>query len=394
MESGWQTVARRKQATASQPSPPINPSLPINPYTPYNNKPLYSQMVKTKTLANTSQPPQLPKTLPSTSAMAASPSPPQSPPPSKPVYYFSPHSPTKLRFPPSSQFTEWRGRCFRCCRTGHSSAACRNPMRCGKCWGEGHMGAKCTAQTLNPAAMPYWTKKHNRPVSPPRQTSPFEELLKPCPLAVHSFPNSRPKRLAYYVTRDAATKAELNKLALGVVFNTHGYEYGFALKDIVGFALRTKLVQASEISIGRLDRDRFLIILPHGMAPETFINATTPELWDAGFSFQPWSETDGANLILPEYKVLVELRNIPPHLFREQQVQKILATFGTFLGSIPPTEMAELSVWAAVVAVDRLEKVPEEQRCMIWDQNTSFRSPQRIGLVLLSTKLLICQSFL
>lgn len=221
------------------------------------------------------------------------------------------------------------------------------------------MGSRCNAQTLNPAAMPYWSK-NKWPATPPKQASPFEELLKPCPQAIQALPNNRPKRLSYHLDRDQATLSELSKLASGVVFDTHGHEYNFSLKDVVGFATRTKLVQSSEISIGRLAKDRFLIMLPHGMAPQTFIEGTTPELWDAGFSFQPWSELDGANTVLPEYKVLIDLHNIPPHLFRDKQVQKVVSTFGTYLGSIPPVDIADLSVWTAVVAVNRLEKVPEE----------------------------------
>lgn len=145
---------------------------------------------------------------------------------------------------------------------------------------------------------------------------------------------------------------------------------GFSPQDVLGFALRTELVEATEISIGRLGQDRFLIVLPHGMAPETFITATSPELWDAGFSFQPWSETDGANLILPDYKVLIDLFNIPPHLFREQEIHKAVSTFGIYLGSIPAKDILDLSVWTAVVAVDRLEKVPQELPCLISPRNT------------------------
>lgn len=190
-EHEWQTVARGKRSPAT--------SLHPNPYTPYFNKPLYSQIVQT-----TTQAPFIPKTQPCQTAMSP-PTPPDSPPPTKATYYFSPHSPTKLRFPPSSHFPEWRGRCFRCCRQGHNAAACRNPLRCGKCWGEGHMGTKCTAKTLNPAAMPYWSNKQTKPATAPNQGSPFEELLRPSPQAVHAFPVSRPKRLEYYVSRDAAT---------------------------------------------------------------------------------------------------------------------------------------------------------------------------------------------
>ncbi|XP_078158692.1 uncharacterized protein LOC144554246 isoform X3 [Carex rostrata] len=74
------------------------------------------------------------------------PSPPRSQ--SKAMFYVSPHSPF-LRFPPSPSYEEWRGRCFKCCRTGHNAASCQNPIKCGKCWLDGHVGTRCTENVLN-----------------------------------------------------------------------------------------------------------------------------------------------------------------------------------------------------------------------------------------------------
>lgn len=358
MEGEWQLVSRRKpNPTTALPKPHINL------YTPFNNKPLYSQITKSliPPIQNTTRAPIPPPANRIT--MASPPSPPShpsSPPPTQATYYFSPHSPTQLRFPPSSHFTEWRGRCFRCCRTGHTSAACRNPMRCGKCWGEGHMGTRCTANTLNPAAMPYWANRAKPQPAPAPKPTPLDELLKPCPRAAQAMPSNRPKRLEYHCRRDASTLSELDKLKSGVVFNTHGNELGFSLQDVMGFATRTNKVQASEISIAKLNREKFLIILPFGLAPETFINATGSELWDAGFSFQPWSPLDGSRMVLPLFQAFIDLHDIPPHLFEEPEVMKVVQTFGTFVVSIPSKDPADLSRWSLVVAVSSLEKIPEE----------------------------------
>lgn len=222
------------------------------------------------------------------------------------------------------------------------------------------MGARCTANVLNPAAMPYWSHRAKPLPAPIPKASPFDDLLKYCPQAAPALPANRPKRLDYHCLRDASTMTELEKLKSGVVFNTHGNELGFSLQDVLGFATRTNKVQASEISIARLSKEKFLIMLPHGLAPETFINATGPELWDAGFTFQPWSQLDGAKMVLPEFKALLDLHDIPPHLFNESEVKKVVMTFGTFLGSVPPADPADLSKWTLVVAVHRLEKIPEE----------------------------------
>lgn len=115
----WTTVSRRKTTNKNL---TVASSSRVATYIPY--KPLYSRVVSS---LNTSskQLHTIPISLPlKAKPSMAAPSPPSSPPPTQASYYFSPHSPTKLRFPPSSTFTEWRGRCFRCCRTGHNSAAC------------------------------------------------------------------------------------------------------------------------------------------------------------------------------------------------------------------------------------------------------------------------------
>lgn len=362
-QGDWTVVNRRRGgSTYGGHSLTLNHSQ-VNTYTPF--KPLYSTVASSQPpLKSLPSPPRtqpilIPKPNRQTTTMTT-PSPPGSPPPANATYYFSPHSPTQLRFPPSSHFTEWRGRCFRCCRTGHNSALCRNPMRCGKCWGEGHMGTRCKSNVLNPAAMPYWSNRTRQPTKPVT-TSPIDELLlKPCPMAAPALPSNRPKRLSACIERDSEIAAEIAKLGSSVIFDTHGHELGFKLDDIAGFATRTKVVATNEISIGMLSPGKFLITLPSGMAPETFINATTPELWDAGFTFQPWSPLEGARLVVPEYKALLTLEGLPPFLRKEPILAKAVAGIGTFLGTVPQQGTPDLSLWTLAVAVDRLERIPDE----------------------------------
>lgn len=218
-------------------------------------------------------------------------------------------------------------------------------MRCGKCWGEGHTGFRCKTNMLNPAALPYWSNKAQQPPAKTEPKKSFDDLLlKPCPLSAPAMPANRPKRLAYFADRDPAFLQEIARLNNAVVFDTHGLEKGFKLTDVAGFAQRTKLVSKADISIGILADDRFLIMLPEGVAPETFINRTTPKLWDAGFTFQPWSPLDGARLVLPEYKALLTLSNVPPPLRREKDLAGAISTFGIYLGLIPQEDPPNLSI--------------------------------------------------
>lgn len=236
-------------------------------------------------------------------------------------------------------------------------------MKCGKCWGEGHVGTRCTAKVLNPAALPYWinNKKRNT-ISEKAPANHMEDiLLKPCPLAAPSMPANRPTRLSSFIEKNLVT-SELTGLGNSVVFDTHGKELNFTMEDVAGFVTRTNLVDKREISIGMLSIGRFIITLPPGLAIETFINATSLSLWEAGFSFQQWSPLDGARLALPEFKVLLLLEGIPPYLHKEAFIGRACSTFGTYLGSVPQPEtpMQNLSQMTVAVAVERLERVPIE----------------------------------
>lgn len=124
----WQLVSRRRRypenwrEKADQP-----PKTAAWPFVPYAKT--YAQTVSIpSSIPNPKQPrlnhqptPNSITTLTVTPTTAL-PSSPNHRPPSK--TYVSPHSPTALRFPPSPFFIEWRGRCFRCCRTGHAAASC------------------------------------------------------------------------------------------------------------------------------------------------------------------------------------------------------------------------------------------------------------------------------
>lgn len=192
-QDDWQLVTRRKRypdgwrATTTT----LNTSL-IKPYVPFSHT--YAQAVarppRTHVRPNptpthpvyTKNSP-LPITLPAlhptmTTKTATSPS---TSPPSSPnnrpntATYISPHSPTALRFPPSPLFKEWRGRCFRCCRTGHVAASCQFPAKCGKCWSDGHVGSRCSAMTrpLNAQAKPFIL------VTTPQGTTPTVKTYEP-----------------------------------------------------------------------------------------------------------------------------------------------------------------------------------------------------------------------
>lgn len=208
-EGGWQLVSHRKRSpNTTQASPEF--TMP-NPYIPYTTKQIHSG------------PANHPPSFTFSSSWNSS-RPSSSVTPTNTHYFISPHSPTRLRFPPSSTYPEWKGRCFRCYRTGHTSAKCRNPKRCGKCWMEGHIASACSKQILNPAARPY---QPTNGASKLMQGEPlFSELLSPAsnPSVHTEFLTDRVRKVHTFVRRDAAYFYELARLNNSVVVYTEGHD--------------------------------------------------------------------------------------------------------------------------------------------------------------------------
>lgn len=128
----WQVVQRRRRFPDNWRTPSNDEIDKVKSYIPYPKELTYSQVVTGNYFGGSSSG----GSTGSLNSAGSTPhtSRPNSPttPPS-PQYYYSPHSPTKLRFPPLPTYPEWHRRCFNCCRLGHAAAKCRNPRKCGKC---------------------------------------------------------------------------------------------------------------------------------------------------------------------------------------------------------------------------------------------------------------------
>lgn len=164
-EGEWQVVCRKRPyPTHWRPVVSVAAlTTRTKPYIPFQTQPTYAQVVaSTKTTPTTS-----PDTSPTSSPTAPNPTTRQ------PTYYVSPHNPTSLRFPPSHRFTEWRGRCFKCCREGHNAARCHNPKKCGRCWQDGHTGNRCKSTALNPAALLFQPAQRGNTNKPANKESGF-----------------------------------------------------------------------------------------------------------------------------------------------------------------------------------------------------------------------------
>lgn len=343
-QGGWQIVRRKKNYSTTTSSPATHSSM-AHLYQPY--QPSYAQMaaLPPKGPAKTS-----PAVTPTSSPPSSRPSTPPTPPGTK--YYTSPYSPTKLRFPPLSTYPEWRGRCFKCCRLGHNSARCRNARKCGKCWGDGHTAKDCKGgQPLNPSAKPFAPGREQ-----PQGEVLFPELsLGPKPLVRKQIPGERPQKVYSFIDRDEEYFKELRRLTNSVVITSQGLH--LSAEGIVDWAIATGLVHFDEVAVVKLKEGKYLLNLPEGLVPETFIRATPPTLWDQGVSFQQWTMLEEAAVNIPMFKVRLELTNVPEIHWRETEIIRAVSNFGIYLGTMWPSEQS-CEVWTAVVAVDDLCRIP------------------------------------
>lgn len=350
----WQEVRRRRRFPDNWRTPSDDAIDKVRPYVPYSAKPTFAQIVAGSShgSANSHSSTNSPVSSPANSRSVSPPTPPGA------QFFYSPHSPTKLRFPPNSTFPEWRGRCFRCCRTGHSQSRCRNPHKCGKCWSNGHIASQCKVTMLNPAARPFQPARHT--YKPAISEPGFEELLKGDKLPQPpTLLEGRPKKVTVFIERDEAFFKEVDNLSHAVVMYCDKQALLMEVHDVVRIAVRTKLVRAKEVKVAKLSRERFLIHLPRGLAVETFVKALPAELWEGGFSFQQWSLLDDATVRMPRFKVLLDLEGIPMPLWKDASIINGISQLGLYLGTVQPEHASDKSFWRVAVAMEDIQQIPE-----------------------------------
>lgn len=225
-------------------------------------------------------------------------------------------------------------------------------MKCGRCWKDGHPGSRCLATGPAPGDI--------RGQLPKSQVEPlFDKLLTgSLPHRWPEMPKDSPAVVTCFIHRDEEYMNETTNLGQGIVVTAIGWEGDLIADTVASYATATELVELHEISVASLSASSCLIILPPVVAPETFLRAIPSRIWDLGLDFQQWSSYSTANKAVPEYKVLLELRDVPVTLWREHYITQIVSSFGLYLGSISPPHPGDYSAWTVAIATDHLERIP------------------------------------
>lgn len=177
----------------------------------------------------------------------------------------------------------------------------------------------------------------------PRGEPSYGDLLTgPFPV-MKPMPEDRPYKVEYYVTREEEHHQEVDRLKNAVVMTWVGDDLSFEPDTVASYTARTGLVSKEEIMVAILGKGRYLIHLPAGLSPDTFIKATPPDLWDYGLSFASWTPWLDAELKVPHFRILANLVGFPIELWKEEEVIKAVSSFGTYLGSVKPDNPMDFS---------------------------------------------------
>lgn len=250
---------------------------------------------------------------------------------------------------------------------GHAAAACHFPAKCGKCWADGHIGARCNKlpqglpphqKTLNPAAAPF-KPINTAPFNPTqvRRMEPgFDSLLSGTfPHVPPTMPESDYPTQTCFIDRDVAYYQELERLKQAIVVKTVD---PLGVDKIIELCADTGLVTKEDLSFASLSGGRFLIHLPGGVDPDSLIRALPSEPWERGLDFQRWSPLEYASINIPNYTVVINIWDLPPHLYHERFVIRATSGIGLYLGTIDQVDPTNMEVYTAVIATDNLERVP------------------------------------
>lgn len=202
------------------------------------------------------------------------------------------------------------------------------------------MGSRCNAMArpLNAQAKPF------KPAPTPKVKAfepDFESLLTSTfPHVPPDLPEARTPVHSCFLERDEDYYLELQRLQRGIVVHRPDPT---PLEKIADLIAQTGMVEARELSFAHLSRSRVLVHLPEGIQPDKLISSISTEPWERGLSFQRRSPLDKASISIPNFKVIINNFDLPPHLYREKAVIRATSGMGLFLGSIAQADPIDLT---------------------------------------------------
>lgn len=195
-------------------------------------------------------------------------------------------------------------------------------------------------------------------ISPPptRKLEPhFQTLLTSQSQRPLILPEGRPEKVLCLIDRDDDFFIEVERLRKAVILK--GDQVG--ANDLIQMVVDTGLVREEKLRVARLSGGRVLVHLPNGLQVDTLITALPLESWEKGYDAQPWSEIRDAEVVLPRFKLIIDLEDFPVHMWKEEAAQRPVSCIGLYLGSIPLVDRSDYSHWRVAIATTDLGRVPD-----------------------------------
>ena len=252
--------------------------------------------------------------------------------------------------PPRGIPPEYDGRCLNCLSFNHKIATCNRPRLCARCRSPRHLAKDCKRPPVLAAAggapdsrfvrarrggssTPQGSAAE-RAVTPPDRPrprilddsceDPFSEFADRVP---PDHPAFRPWEADCYIQRDDAINSAEACMQLALVAQPSGDPGHHTTSEVLLALVAAAGVRAEDIRVKKFFPQRF-IVLCASEAIKDRVLATSPAPFGVStLILLPWSRVANADLTTLYYKLTIELEGVPPHVWREETVAKILAPY-------------------------------------------------------------------
>lgn len=220
--------------------------------------------------------------------------------------------------------------------------------------------SKQTAPTTKSIPTPSAQKPSHQPIHAHDRSRPepaFDDLLsKISDQSTPTLPDDRPDKVLCFLDRDDDFFIEVKRLQKAVVLRGEQMES----HKMVQMLVDTGLVREEELRCARLSGGRTLVHLPIGLQVDTLLRALPASFWEKGYDAQPWTQLQDTELVIPRFKMILDLIDFPVCMWKEEAVKRAVAGLGVYLGSVPSPVRSDYSCWRVAIATPDLRRIPNQ----------------------------------
>jgi hypothetical protein len=239
---------------------------------------------------------------------------------------------------------EFDGRCLNCLSYNHRVATCRLPRRCIRCRSLHHLAKDCNRPRSDNAGYGQWPAgrriaRARRGGSTTTQGPASEGATPPTHLeesaddplsdyidgALPGHPATRPREAQCIVQRDAAIDAAEAALRFALVAQPSGNAEGRPTSEVLLAIVAATGVAPDDLRVKLFYPEKFIVVCGSQVVRDRVLGASPVPFGNSLLVLLPWTRVAHADPSSPLYKVTLEIEGVPPHVWREDTVAKMLA---------------------------------------------------------------------